>query len=88
MRYFLYFAHLFCLCYLILLSLRALLSWFPSLHSSPLTRFIQHYTDPYLHLFHRYMPFLRGKVLDLSFLVGLVLLTLLDQLITKILARM
>jgi YggT family protein len=68
------------LVYLILIFIRVLLSWVPRMPYNPYLRavvgFIEETTNPYLNLFRRVLPPLggRGFALDLSPIVGIILL--------------
>ena len=68
------------LVYLILIFIRVLLSWVPRMPYNPFLRavvgFIEETTNPYLNLFRRVLPPLggRGFALDLSPIVGIILL--------------
>jgi YggT family protein len=44
------------LCYTILLMVRIIGSWFPSVARHRLMRFVAFYVDPYLNLFRRWIP--------------------------------
>jgi len=51
-------------CYMILLFVRIISSWFPNFQGHPILRFVAFYTDPYLNVFRRVIPPL--GMLDLS----------------------
>ena len=72
--------HLFFLCYMILLIGRILGSWLPKLQHTSIMRFIAHYTDPYLHIFRRFIPPI-GGVLDLSPLIGFFVLRIGEKIV-------
>lgn len=66
--------------YIILIFARILISWIPRVpHSAtlrPVLDFITDATDPYLNLFRRFLPPIggRGLALDLSPMVGIIVL--------------
>jgi YggT family protein len=66
--------------YIILVFLRVLMSWIPSLPENAVVQavanFIRETTDPYLNLFRRFLPPVGGTgfALDLSPMVGIILL--------------
>jgi len=68
------------LVYIILIFIRVLLSWIPRLPYNPTLRavvdFIHQVTDPYLNIFRRILPPIggRGMALDLSPIIGIILL--------------
>ena len=68
---------------------RVLLSWFPARFNSPIypiKRVLFWITEPYLGLFRRFLPITRfGTVmLDLSAVVGLIILFILIQVVGRI----
>ncbi len=63
--------------YFILLLVRILGSWIPSLAQTKFMRFVSHYTDPYLNLFRRFIPPIGG--LDFSPIVALIALRLAEK---------
>jgi YggT family protein len=74
------------LIYMWLIFLRALLSWLPQRRSGSLATIndlLYRVTEPYIALFRRYLPVLRGGSVgvDLSMVVALVVLFILQQLI-------
>jgi YggT family protein len=74
------------LIYMWLIFLRALLSWFPQRRGGSLATvndLLYRVTEPYIALFRRFLPVLRsGSVgVDLSMVVALVVLFILQQLI-------
>ncbi len=77
----LYIVHLLFSSYTILLFIRVVGSWFPSLARSKFMRFVSHYVDPYLNLFRRLIPPI-GGVLDLSPLLAFFALSFLEKIIT------
>ena len=82
--YVIYGVRLLFLCYMILLLIRILGSWFPRLQHTSFMHFIAHYTDPYLNIFRRFIPPI-GGTLDLSPLIGFFVLTLLEKFVLMIL---
>ena len=78
-----YAIHLFFRCYTILIFLRIALSWFPiEWQRHRLAQFLAFYTDPYLNFFRRIIPPI-GGVLDLSPLLGLFLLKILEGILMR-----
>jgi YggT family protein len=86
-----YVAALF-LVYIILILIRVLLSWVPRMPYSPTLRavldFITDTTDPYLNLFRRIIPPIGGGGfgLDLSPMIGLIVLFILRGLVVALIA--
>ncbi len=76
----LYIVHLLFSTYTILLFVRVVGSWFPSLARSNFMRFVSHYVDPYLNVFRRIIPPI-GGVLDLSPLLAFFALSFLEKII-------
>lgn len=72
--------------YIILLMVRIIGSWFPSVAGHKLMRFVAFYTDPYLNLFRRFIPPI-GGMLDLSPLLAFFGLEIMKSLILYILMR-
>jgi YggT family protein len=84
-----YIIYLLLVIYAWLIVARALLSWFPVRRGSPvsaISRSLDVVTEPYLRLFRRLLPTVRiGAVgLDLSALVGLVVLFIVIQVLARI----
>lgn len=73
--------------YIVLIFVRILLSWLPSLPSVGLVAavvgFIRETTDPYLGIFRRFLPPVGGSgfALDLSPIIGVVLLVVLQAVV-------
>ncbi|MFA6119608.1 MAG: YggT family protein [Parachlamydiales bacterium] len=67
-------------CYNFFLIARVLGSWIPQFQNHNLMRFISYYTEPYLKIFRRLIPMI-GGALDLSPLVGLLVLQLFEKFI-------
>lgn len=85
----LYIVYALVLVYSWLIVARAILSWFPASPSSPIHSIraaLVALTEPYLGLFRRVLPIARvGTVgLDLSALVGLVVLFVVIQLLARV----
>lgn len=76
--------------YTILVLLNVLSSWIPRMPYSPVLRavldFVHETTDPYLNLFRRFLPPLGGGgfALDLSPMIGLVVLFVLQALVVSL----
>ena len=75
--------------YIILIFARVLMSWIPRIPRSatlrPVLDFITDTTDPYLNLFRRFLPPLGagGMAIDLSPMLGIVVLFVLQALIVN-----
>jgi YggT family protein len=75
------------LVYMVLIFIRVLLSWVPrmpyNVYLRGAVRFVEESTDPYLNLFRRVLPTLggRGMGLDLSPIVAIIVLLLLQGLV-------
>ena len=86
-----YVAALF-LVYIILILIRVLLSWIPRMPYNPTLRavldFITQTTDPYLNIFRRIIPPIGGGGfgLDLSPMIGLIVLFILRGLVVALIA--
>lgn len=86
-----YVAALF-LVYIILILIRVLISWVPRMPYNPVLRsvldFVTQTTDPYLNLFRRIIPPIGGGGfgLDLSPMIGLVVLFVLRGLVAGLIA--
>jgi YggT family protein len=76
--------------YIILVLLNVLSSWIPRMPYSPVLRavldFVHETTDPYLNVFRRFLPPLGGGgfALDLSPMIGIVVLLLLQALVVSL----
>lgn len=75
--------------YLWLIVARALLSWFPIRSGTAMYRvynFVYEATEPYLSLFRRFLPMPRaGNVgIDLSSIVGFIVLLVLIRVVTRL----
>lgn len=86
-----YVAALF-LVYIVLILIRVLLSWIPRMPYNPALRavldFITDTTDPYLNIFRRIIPPIGGGGfgLDLSPMIGIIVLFILRGLIVALIA--
>ncbi len=86
-----YVAALF-LVYIILILIRVLMSWIPRMPYNPTLRavldFIVETTDPYLNLFRRIIPPIGGGGfgLDLSPMIGIIVLVILRGLVVALIA--
>ncbi len=78
--------------YIVLIFIRILVSWVPRLPQNAallaVVRFSQQTTDPYLNLFRRILPPVGGSglALDLSPMIGLILLLIGQSVITGMIA--
>ena len=89
MSTFVYVIYLLLVIYSWLVVARMLLSWFPARFNSPvypIKRALFWITEPYVGLFRRFLPMTRvgTLVLDLSAVVGLVILFILIQVLGRI----
>lgn len=80
------------LVYIILILIRVLMSWIPRMPYNPALRsvldFIAETTDPYLNLFRRIIPPIGGGGfgLDLSPMIGIIVLYILRGLVVALIA--
>ena len=79
------------LVYIILILIRVLMSWIPRMPYNPALRtvldFIVETTDPYLNLFRRIIPPIGGGFgLDLSPMIGIIVLYILRGLVVALIA--
>jgi YggT family protein len=80
------------LVYIILILIRVLISWIPRMPYNPALRaaldFVSETTDPYLNLFRRVIPPIGGGGfgLDLSPMIGIVVLYILRTLVVALIA--
>jgi YggT family protein len=80
------------LVYIILILIRVLMSWIPRMPYNPTLRavldFISETTDPYLNLFRRILPPIGGGGfgLDLSPMIGIIVLYLLRGLVVALIS--
>jgi YggT family protein len=80
------------LIYIILILIRVLMSWIPRMPYNPTLRsvldFITETTDPYLNLFRRIIPPIGGGGfgLDLSPMIGIIVLVILRGLVVALIA--
>lgn len=68
--------------YTIIILVSVLLSWVDRNGQMQITKFIKRITDPYLSLFKVIIP-LGGTYLDISPIIGILLLQLLENIITR-----
>jgi YggT family protein len=86
-----YVAALF-LVYIILILIRVLISWIPRMPYNPALRtaldFVSETTDPYLNLFRRIIPPIGGGGfgLDLSPMIGIIVLVILRGLVVALIS--
>lgn len=80
------------LVYIVLILIRVLISWVPRMPYNPALRavldFVSETTDPYLNLFRRILPPIGGGgfALDLSPMIGIVVLYLLRGLVVALIS--
>jgi YggT family protein len=80
------------LVYIILILIRVLMSWIPRMPYNPWLRsvldFISETTDPYLNIFRRIIPPIGGGGfgLDLSPMIGIIVLYILSRLVVALIA--
>ncbi|HEU4906168.1 MAG TPA: YggT family protein [Solirubrobacterales bacterium] len=80
------------LVYIILILIRVLMSWIPRMPYNPTLRtvldFVTETTDPYLNLFRRIIPPIGGGGfgLDLSPMIGIIVLVVLRSLVVGLIA--
>ncbi len=70
--------------YTTMIAVRLIASWFPAAQGQPWLRFLAGFTDPYLNLFRRVIPPI-GGVLDLSPMLGFIVLQLVEKFLLRIL---
>ena len=79
--------------YIALLIARIVISWIPRMPYNPVLRavtgFVEDVSDPYLNLFRRFIPPVRmgPAALDLSPIVGIFLLIILQGVVVALIAR-
>ncbi len=80
------------LVYIVLILIRVLISWIPRMPYNPTLRrvldFVTDTTDPYLNIFRRIIPPIGGGGLglDLSPMIGLIVLILLQGVVVSLIA--
>ena len=80
------------LVYIVLIFIRILMSWVPRVPASatlrPVLDFITETTDPYLNLFRRFLPPIGGGgfALDLSPIIGIIVLFVLQAVVVGLIA--
>ena len=67
-----------------MIAVRIIASWFPAAQRQSWLRWIASLTDPYLNIFRRFIPPI-GGVLDLSPMLGYLLLQMMESLLTRFL---
>ncbi|HEY5259269.1 MAG TPA: YggT family protein [Rhabdochlamydiaceae bacterium] len=72
--------------YILLLMTRIIGSWFPSFLHSAFMGYVMRLTDPYLNLFRRVIPPI-GGALDLSPMLGFLVLQFLEKFLISMLLR-
>ena len=72
--------------YILLLMTRVIGSWFPSFLQTSFMHFVMRVTDPYLNLFRRIIPPI-GGALDLSPMLGFLVLQFLEKLLVSAVLR-
>ena len=72
--------------YFILLLIRLLGSWIPSIAHSKFMRFVSFYTDPYLNVFRKIIPPIGG--LDLSPILALFVLSGIERIFFMLLQNL
>jgi YggT family protein len=65
-------------CYTFFIFARIIGSWIPQFRNHNIMRFFSYYTDPYLNLFRMIIPPI-GGVLDLSPIIALMLLEMVEK---------
>ena len=70
-------------CYMILLFIRIISSWFPQMQGHPILRFVAFYTEPYLGVFKRVIPPLGA--FDLSPLIAFFALQFIESIVKGLL---
>jgi YggT family protein len=66
-----------------MIAVRLIASWFPSVRGQAWLRYMANCTDPYLNLFRRFIPPI-GGTLDLSPMLGFILLQVLENTLMKL----
>jgi YggT family protein len=69
--------------YTSMIAVRIIASWFPAATGKAWFRWMARYTDPYLNLFRRVIPPI-GGVLDLSPMLGFIVLQLLEKTLIRL----
>lgn len=70
-------------CYVIMLTIAIISSWFPEIQEFRVIRFIRFYTDPYLNVFRRLIP--PFGMLDVSPIVAFIALQVIEAIVKGIL---
>ncbi len=74
---------MFFTCYIAMLSIAIISSWFPELEEFKVIKFIRFYTDPYLNIFRRLIP--PFGMLDVSPIVAFIALQFIEAIVKRIL---
>lgn len=69
--------------YTMMIAVRLIASWFPAFRDRPWLRLMASCTDPYLNLFRRVIPPI-GGALDLSPMLGFIVLQCLESLLVRV----
>lgn len=72
--------------YTILIAVRIIASWFPSLGRQAWLHWVASLTDPYLNIFRRFIPPI-GGVLDLSPMLGYLVLQFMEPVLINLLRK-
>lgn len=72
--------------YTIMIGVRIIASWFPSTRGQGWLRSVASLTDPYLNIFRRFIPPI-GGVLDLSPMLGYLVLQMMEPLLINLLRK-
>ena len=72
----------FFLCYMVMLFVRILGSWFPEYQDHQVMRFIRYYTNPYLNFFRRFIPPL--GMMSFSPIVAFFCLSIIEQIVKQL----
>ena len=80
------FIHLLFMLYTGLIFVRVAVSWFPEMQKYRVIEWVASITDPFLNLFRRFIPPI-GGIIDLSPLIALIVLQILERIILNILWR-
>lgn len=77
------FIHYVFFTYTMMIAVRLIASWFPSVRDQTWLRLLASCTDPYLNLFRRFIPPI-GGTLDLSPMLGFILLQVLENSLSRL----
>lgn len=70
-------------CYIAMLTIAIISSWFPELAEFKVIRFIRFYTDPYFNIFRRWIPPI--GMLDISPIAAFIALQIIEGIVKRIL---